>query len=135
MTDSELASSKPPSSGYGVPRGLLDPPLDLVGFVAGSRRLIRIGLRGAARWLVRDARHSCLRRFDVLLCRFGIRFPGFVQLIAEFVLRFLELLHSLAHSPCELGQFLCAEQNEDDQQNDDQIRPGQVHEAGKKAHK
>src|SRR5260370_25603005 len=57
-----------------------------------------------------------------------------MQFVAELVFGLLKLLHRLAHSAREFWQLLCAEQNENDQQNDDQVGSGQIHEAGDEAH-
>src|SRR4026208_580218 len=57
-----------------------------------------------------------------------------MQFVAEFVLCFLKLLHRLAHSTGKFRQLLRPEQDQDDQQDDDQVRPCQIHETGDKAH-
>src|SRR5260370_12658744 len=57
-----------------------------------------------------------------------------MQFVVELVFGLLKLLHRLAHSAREFWQFFCAEQNENDQQNDDQVGSSQIHEAGDEAH-
>ena len=57
-----------------------------------------------------------------------------MQFIAELVLCLLKLLYCLAHATSELWQFLCSEQDQNNQQDDNQIRPCQVHETGEEAH-
>src|SRR6476659_4388037 len=78
--------------------------LNLIGAVAGSHRLVRVGL------------------------------AGFVQLVAELVFCFLKFANGLSHSLSQLRQFLCPEKDKDDQQNNDQIWPCQIHKAREQAH-
>src|SRR5207249_10404694 len=46
----------------------------------------------------------------------------------------LKLLYRLAHPAGQFRQFLCSEQNQNNQQDDNQVRPCQIHEAGEEAH-
>src|ERR1051326_4742450 len=79
---------------------------DLIGAVAGSDALVWIGVSpGRARL---DSRNICLSRTN---CFFVGR-TGFIQLVAEFVLGFLELAHGLSHSTRQFRQFLCPEQDQ-----------------------
>ena len=54
-----------------------------------------------------------------------------MQLVAEFVLRFLEFFDRLSHATRQLGQFLRAEENQHDQQQKDQFLSADVHEREK----
>ncbi len=109
--------------------------LHLIGFVAGRDCLIRIGKHYAVRWLVLASRNGRLRGLNIGLGRFHLGLPGLMEFVVKLVLRFLEFLHRLTHSACELGQFLRAEQNQNNQQDNDQIRSGQIHKAGKEVHR
>lgn len=51
-----------------------------------------------------------------------------VQLVVERILRFRKLLDGLPHAASELGQFLCAEKKEDDNEYDEHIGAGEVSE-------
>ena len=106
-------------------RGLL---LDLVGAVSGSDCLVRIGLSSGRARL--DSWNVCLRGLNGFF--FGL--AGFIQLVAEFVLRLLKFAHCLSHSAREFWQFFCPKEDEDDQQDDDQIWSSQIHEAREQAH-
>src|SRR5436305_2212703 len=110
--------------------------LDLIGFIAGSDRFscLRLCSRSARRALVVTSGDGRLSWFYVRLGNLCIRLSSLVQFVVELVLGFLKLLYRLTHSAGELRQFFCAEENEDDQQDDDQVRPGQVHKAGEEAH-
>jgi hypothetical protein len=110
------------------------PCLHLIGFIAGCCCLVWLGRRQTCCGLVVAARYSRLRRFDIGFGGFSLRLSSLVQFVAEFVLCFLKLLYRLAHSAGEFRQFLCSEQNQNNQQDDDQVRPCQVHEAGEEAH-
>jgi len=57
-----------------------------------------------------------------------------MQFVVELVLCFLKLLHRLAHSTSKFRQLLRSEQDQDNQQDDDQVRPCQIHKTGDKAH-
>ena len=103
--------------------------LHLIGAVAWSDGLVRIGLSRSRRARL-DSRNACLRGTD----GFFFGFVGFIQLIAEFVLRFLKFADRLSHSTRQFRQFFCPEEDEDDQQYDDQVWPGQIHEAREQAH-
>ena len=96
--------------------------LRLIGFPVGACRLVFA------------SGHSRLRRFHVRLCGFSFRLSRLMQFVAEFVLCFLKLLHRLTHSTGKFRQLLCSEQDQDNQQDDDQVRPCQIHETGDKAH-
>ena len=109
--------------------------LDVIGFVAGPDRLIWIGNHGAARGLVLASRNGRFRRFHIGFGRFRLRLPGLMEFVVKLVLRFLKFLHRLTHSARELRQFLRAEQNQNNQQDDDQVRSGQIHKAGKEVHR
>jgi hypothetical protein len=108
--------------------------LNLIGFVSRRDYGTRLRWRDARCCLVLTSRDGRLRGFDVWFGNFRLRLISLVQFVVKFVLCFLKLLYGLPHSACELGQFLRSEQNENDQQDDDQVRPGQVHEAGEEAH-
>jgi hypothetical protein len=58
-----------------------------------------------------------------------------MEFVVKLVLRFLEFLHGLTHSARELGQFLRTEQDQNNQQDNDQIRSGQIHKAGEEVHR
>ena len=58
-----------------------------------------------------------------------------MQFVGEFVLRFLEFLDRVAHSASELGEFLRAEEQKNNEKNKKQIAPRkQVRQAGEGAH-
>jgi hypothetical protein len=103
---------------------------DGLGLIARRNGLIRIGPRLGGR-----RRRRILGKRLRGRSSFGFRLAALVQFVVEFVLCFLEFLHGLAHAACELGQFLRSEEHENNKQNDDQIRAGQIHEAGDEAHK
>src|ERR1043166_1637462 len=108
--------------------------LDLVRFVAGRDGLIRVGThcRGRRTFNSRNRRSG---RFQLRFARVGLGFTGFVQLVAEFVLCLLKFLHRLTHPACELWKFFRAEEDKNNEQDDDQIWPGQIHEGGNEAHR
>src|SRR6266576_7019862 len=102
--------------------------LDLIGAVAGSDGLVRIGLScGRARF---DSWNTALRGTNV----FSFGLAGLIQLVAEFVLGLLKFAHCLSHSTRQFWQFFCPEEDEDDQQDDDQVGSSQIHEAREQAH-
>src|SRR6476620_54728 len=102
--------------------------LDLIGAVAGSDGLVRIGLScGRARF---DSWNTALRGTNV----FSFGLAGLIQLVAEFVLGLLKFAHCLSHSTRQFRQFFCPEEDEDDQQDNDQIWSSQIHEAREQAH-
>ena len=102
--------------------------LDLIGAVAGSDGLVRIGLSSGRARL--DSWNIGLRGPN----RFFFGLAGLIQLVAEFVLGFLKFAHCLSHSTRQFRQFFCPEEDENDQQDDNQIWPGQIHEAREQAH-
>src|SRR5262249_1346992 len=110
--------------------------LDLIGFIARSDRCscLRRCSCSARSALVVSSRDGRLSRFHGRLGNLCLRLPSLMQFVVEIVLGLLKLLYRLTHSGGELGQFLCSEQNKNDQQDDDQVGPGQVHEAGEEAH-
>ena len=110
--------------------------LNLIGFIAGSNRCgpLRRCSGSARSTLVVGSRDGRLSRFHVRLRNWGIRLSSFVQFVVELVLGFLKLLYRLAHSACEFRQFFRSEQNKNDQEDNDQVWPCQVHEAGEEAH-
>ena len=57
-----------------------------------------------------------------------------MQLVAEFVFRFLKFLDSRAHAASEFRQFLRAEENENDQEDDDQVGSAEVPQESEQAH-
>ena len=97
-------------------------------------RLRLIGLAVAACRLVVASGNGRLRRFHFRLGGFNLRLSSFMQFVAEFVLCFLKLLYRLPHSAGKFRQLLRSEQDQDNQQDDDQVRPCQIHETGNKAH-
>jgi len=102
--------------------------LDLIGAVAGSDGLVRIGLSSGRARL--DSWNAGLRGPN----RFFFGLAGLIQLVAEFVLGFLKFAHCLSHSSRQFRQFFCPEKDKDDQQDDYQIWSGQIHEAREQAH-
>ena len=67
-------------------------------------------------------------RIFQLLHHFGLRRPGDFAL--EFILGFGELPHGLTHAAGEFRKLLRAEKKQDDQQDDNEIRPCQIKETG-----
>ncbi len=63
-----------------------------------------------------------------------LRWLGALQFVGDLVLRFLKFLHRLAHAARQLGQLFRAEEDEDEEQNNDQIRTGQVGEECEEVH-
>src|SRR5713101_9697950 len=90
-------------------RGFLDPPgqkdrqLHLVGLIAARDRLVRIRTCSARGLGTVDSWDSRFGRFRIRLGSFRLRFPGFMQLVVEFVLGLLKFLHRLTHSARKLG--------------------------------
>jgi FkbM family methyltransferase len=58
-----------------------------------------------------------------------------MEFVGELVFRFLEFLDSGAHAAGQLWQFLRAEENENNQQKDDQIRSAEISEESEQAHR
>ena len=104
--------------------------LNLIGAVAGSGGLVRVELGSRAGSSRFDSWDVCLGWANC----FFVGLAGFVQLVAEFVFCFLKFADGLSHSFSQLRQFLCPEKDKDDQQNNDQIWPCQIHEAREQAH-
>jgi len=57
-----------------------------------------------------------------------------MQLVCELVFCLLELLDRLAHSAGELGQFLRAEEQKNEEKNPNEIWPSKIQQAGEDAH-
>ena len=104
--------------------------LNLIGSVAGSHGLIRVGLSRRARSSRFDSRDVCLSRANCLF----LGLAGFVQFVVEFIFCFLKFADGLSHSPRQFWQFLCPEKDKDNQQYNNQIWPRQIHKAREQAH-
>ena len=111
--------------------------LDLIGPVVGRARLVVASnfAGGRNRGRVFDAWNCRLGRADIGLAFGDIRFAGGMQLIAEFILGLLKFFDGRAHSARQLGKLFRAKQDENDQEDDDQVRSRQIHEAGQEAHR
>src|SRR5207247_9036333 len=89
--------------------------LNLIGFVSGSNCLIWIWRRRGGRSMVVGSRHGRLRWFHIRFRDFGVRFSRLVQLVAELVLCFWNLLYPLAHPPPEFRHLLGSEYDQNHQ--------------------
>jgi FkbM family methyltransferase len=94
--------------------------------------ILRAHFSGRRR-LVLNPRNRRRRRAGISgLGRVG--FPGGMEFIGELVFRFLKFLNGRAHAARQFRQFLGAEQNENNQQKDDQIRSAEISEESDQAH-
>ena len=107
---------------------------NLISTIAGGDLLIWIRPDIAADGGVFNAGDRRGRRANIRFRTRDIRLACTVQFVAEFVFCFLEFLDRLTHPTRQLGQLLGSEQDQDDEQNNDQIRSGQIHKAGKEDH-
>ena len=110
--------------------------LDLTGVVAGDARLVGIppkvacGRGGRGVFNPRNGGGGCA---GVPLGHIGL--AGGMKLVGEFVLGLLEFLDGRTHAAGQLRQFFRAKQNENDQEDDDEVRSPQIHDAGQEAHR
>src|SRR5207237_3572045 len=64
----------------------------------------------------------------------GVGLSGGMQLVAEFVFRFLKFLDGRAHPARQLRQLLRAEENENDQEDNDQVGSAEIPQKSEQAH-
>src|SRR3981081_1526892 len=109
-------------------------PIRPVGIWRG--RLIGTGLACARRRSGRrvlDLRNGRRRRATVRLGRVGL-VSGMAR-VAEFVFRFLKFLDRRAHAAGQFRQFLRAEENKNDQEDDDQVGSAEIPQESEQAHR